>query len=155
MPEEKKLGPGVTYTNPDKDAKLVTVSGILLKEGEEVNLVDRLGEAKAKPILEKLSKNRYFKVAGGPEHKPPGDVVSASSGSEDTTSLAIREEARIRREQGDEAADKYIQGLDERGQSQGESGEPPAKGRAKQGEPPPDVQTPDQATLESPPRRRV
>ena len=47
MPEEKKLGPGVVYKNPDKTNKLVTVGGVLFKEGQSVNIVEKLGEQRA------------------------------------------------------------------------------------------------------------
>lgn len=121
MAEEKKLGPSVTYTNPDKGAKLVTVAGILLKEGQSVNIVQRLGEKAAEPILKRLANSTYFKVDGGPDHaaalESQRKVDEAGVGdAEATANQAIREEARIRKEQGDEAADKYVSELDEYGQ---------------------------------------
>ena len=156
MPEEKKLGDSVTYTNPDKGNKLMTVGGVLLKEGESVNLVEKLGEARARPIIEKLAKNRYFKVEGGEDHSQKQPPQAPGAGEEDVAALAVAEEARIRREQGDAKADEYVQSLDESGRKrdQGGGGEDSAQRRPKQGEPPPDVVTPDQMTLETPSKRR-
>jgi hypothetical protein len=152
MAEQKKLGPNVTYTNPDKTSKLMAVGDVLLKEGESVNLVEKLGEARARPILEKLARNRYFKVDGAEEPKPEQGSTNVALSGDSTVAMALREEARIRKEQGDEAADAYVQGLDEQGQSKPE--DQPAKGRSRQSEPPPEVQTPSEPTLETPPRRR-
>ena len=152
--EKQKLGPNVTYTNPDGNAKLSSIGGIVVKEGESVNLVEKLGEARANALLPKLAKNRYFKVDGGPDHKQAAES-QADTGSPELVSQALQEEARIRREQGDEAADKYIESLDESGRQKEQAEEPAARrGQAKTGEPPPDVKTPEQATLETPPRRR-
>jgi len=157
MPEEKKLGPGVQYLNPDKTNKLVTVGGVLFKEGQSVNLVEKLGEQRAKPILEKLAKNRYFQVDGGPKHEEqPQQQQTLGGGAENTTATnAVAEEARLRATQGDEAADKYIESLDEDGNvKEGSQSQSQSERRPKQGEPPPDVQTPDKATLEKPAPRR-
>src|SRR5580765_3050368 len=106
MATEKKLGPNVTYLNVDKSAKLVTVSGVLFKEGEPVNLVERLGEARAQPVLQKLAGNRYFKVAGAPDHSDANEAAEEGAATSDAANEALMaEEARIRRTQGDEAAD--------------------------------------------------
>jgi hypothetical protein len=154
MAEEKKLGPGITYTNPDKTSKIVTVAGVLLKEGQSVNLVEKLGEKQAQPILNKLAKNRYFQVDGGPKHEEQEQTVTSGGGGPTAADNAVIEAQRIRASQGDEAADKYIDSLDEDGNVKG-GGEQQSERRPKQGEPPPDVQTPDKATLERPAPRRT
>jgi hypothetical protein len=70
MADEKKLGPNVTYVDKDKDGtKSVTVDGVFLEAGKATNIVEALGEARAAPILKKLSGNPYFKVDGGPDHQ--------------------------------------------------------------------------------------
>lgn len=143
---EKKLGPSVTYLNPDKSAKLVTVAGVLMKEGESVNLVERLGEAKAEPVLKKLAGNKYFKVDGGPEHDFEATTIGAPD--PETTAGVVAEEARIRARDGDEAADAYVANLDEKGQpkaARGRPGELPAGARH---------QPPEKETLEQPAQRR-
>lgn len=155
-PEEKKLGPSVTYTNPDGGAKLVTVAGVLMKAGQSVNLVEKLGESGAAPILKKLSGNRYFKVDGGPDHSKEEEKgpVAAAGSVNDIAAGAVAEEARIRSTQGDEAADKYVESLDENGVPKEGSKDQPAQRKPKSGEPPEDVKTPESATLEKPARRR-
>jgi hypothetical protein len=153
MAEEKKLGPSVKYTNPDKTSKLITVAGVLIKEGESVNLVERLGEAKAAQVLKKLAGNRYFKVDGGPDHeaeeKKRRELDEQGFGPEDTAAQqAITEEARIRKAEGDEAADKYVQSLDQFGrQKQGQDEQ--SRRKAEQS-----YQGPEQAALEQPAQRR-
>ncbi len=156
--EEKKLGPNATYTNPDKGAKLITMAGVLMKEGQSVNLVEKLGEARAAPIMKKLAGNRYFRVDGGPDHSkeeapPPaqGSTLDVNS----TASAAVAEEARLRSTQGADAADAYVESLDEEGNVKEGSQPKQNDRRPKQGEPPPEVHTPERETLEQPaPRRR-
>jgi hypothetical protein len=70
MAEPQKLGPNVTFVDYAGDGqKSVTVDGVLLEEGKATNLVDALGEARAGPLLKKLSGNPSFKVDGGPDHQ--------------------------------------------------------------------------------------
>jgi hypothetical protein len=64
---DKKLGPSVTYIDHDKSARLVTVAGVPLRDGESVNLEDALGPERAKGVLQKLAGNPYFEVQGGPK----------------------------------------------------------------------------------------
>jgi aconitase B len=117
MPEERKLGPGVKYLNLDKSAKLVTVAGVLFKEGQDVNLEEKLGKERAQQVLKQLAKNRFFQVQGGPDQKEYAQEQLRQATSEESTAhLAIAEEARIRARDGDEAADKYVESLDENGQ---------------------------------------
>jgi hypothetical protein len=155
MPEEKKLGDSVTYTNPDRGNKLMTVAGVLLKEGESVNLVEKLGESRARPIIDKLAKNRFFKVEGGEDHQQK-QQEQPSQTDDEIAQQAVAEEARIRREQGDAKADEYVNSLDASGRKkdQGGGGGESAQRRPPPGEPPPDVKTPETMTLEQPPKRR-
>jgi hypothetical protein len=154
MADEKKLGPGVTYTNPDKSTKIITVAGVLFKEGQSVNLVEKIGETRAAPILKKLAGNRYFKVDGGQDHSKQEAEATPYQPSYEGTSAdnAVNEANRIREREGQEAADRYIDSLDEDGNVKGGS-EPKSERRPKQGEPPKDVETPEEATLERPSRR--
>lgn len=80
MPDEPKLGPNLTYTNPDGDAKEVQVSGLTFKENEPVDLHKALGEGTAAPILKKYAKNRFFKVDGGPDHGEANQKAKQESG---------------------------------------------------------------------------
>ena len=121
MAEEKKIGPSVTYTNPDKGAKMITVAGVLLKEGQAVNLEERLGKEKAGPILKKLAGNRYFSVQGGPDHAKE-EKDEAAGPDEDQAAWAVNEEAKIRARDGDEAADKFVESLDEQGRVKDQGG---------------------------------
>lgn len=147
MAEEKKLGPNVTYTNPDKGAKIMNVAGVIMKEGESVDLEKKLGKEAAAPILKKLAGNRYFKVDGGPDHskeseeQPPG-------GNEDQAAWAVTEEARIRKTEGDEAADKFIASLDDTGTVKADE-QAAAKQKAEA-----NYKAPEKPTLENQPRRR-
>jgi len=151
MPEEKKLGPNITYTNPDKGAKMTSVAGVLLKEGEAVDLEKRLGKEKAAPILQKLAKNRYFKVDGGPDHSKE-EQEEAPAPNVDQANWALNEEARIRAKEGDEAADKFVESLDENGipKAEGESRQKASK--AKEAEE--NYKAPKEPQLEQPSRPR-
>jgi hypothetical protein len=150
MADEKKLGPGIVYTNPDKSTPLMTVAGVLLREGKSVNLVEKLGEARATPILQKLAKVRFFKVDGGPDHQKVEAQPQVNNDVDSTANNAVREAARIRESQGAEAAERYIDSLDDDGNVKGAK----AERRPRSGEPPDDVKTPDEATLERPAGRR-
>lgn len=154
MADEKKLGPGVTYTNPDKSTKIITVAGVLFKEGQSVNLVEKIGEVRANDILKTLAGNRYFKVDGGPDHGKQEQQQPAYQPSYEGTAAdaAVAEANRLREREGQEAADRYIDSLDEDGNVKG-GGEHKSERRSRQGEPPDDVKTPDEATLERPSRR--
>lgn len=66
---EKELGPSVTYHNLDGSAKYTSVGGLALEDGKSVNFVEKLGPARAKPLLQKLAGNHFFTVDGGPDHK--------------------------------------------------------------------------------------
>jgi hypothetical protein len=152
--QEKKLGPNVTYTNPDKTAKMTTVAGVLLKEGQAVNLEERLGKEKSASILKKLANNPYFQVDGGPDHSKKMEE-QGSAPNEEQAAWAVNEEARIRRTEGDEAADKFVESLDDDGlpKEQGASAQKASK--AKQAEE--NYKAPEKEQLEtppSPPRRR-
>ena len=148
MAEEKKLGPNVTYTNPDKDAKMMAVSGVLLKEGESVNLEEKLGKEAAAPILKRLAKNRFFKVDGGEDHAKKAEEQVAPP-SPDQANWALAEEARIRKAEGDEAADKFIQSLDDTGSVKAEAGDQQKQQRRAEVE----AKAPTEPTLEQPRRR--
>src|SRR4051812_25597481 len=107
---ETKLGPSVTYTNPTHDAKLVTIAGVLLREGQSVNLEEQLGAVRAAPILKKLSQNTHFQVEGGPDWskvKAPAQVREDPG----VINAAQREEPRLRQVEGDDAADRYVASL--------------------------------------------
>lgn len=143
MAEQQKLGPNVTYTNPDHDAKLVTIAGVLLKEGESVNLEERLGAAQAAPIFKKLAGSRHFKVDGGQDwsqQKPP-----TSQPGQTGPAFAQLEEARLRKTEGDEAADKYVASL-------GPDGQPKEQAEAQTAEA--NYQGPAEPQLERPASRR-
>jgi hypothetical protein len=151
--EPKKLGPNVTYTNPDKGAKMTTVAGVLLKEGQAVNLEEKLGKDKAGPILKKLANNPYFKVDGGPDHKSKEEGEGLAP-NEDQAAWAVNEEARLRKTEGDEAADKFVESLDDNGVPKAQAAENEKATKAKKAEE--DYKAPKEPTLENPvpPRRR-
>lgn len=69
MPEEKKLGTKITYTDPDGNNKPVEVLGVPLAPGKTVDLADFVDEKEAQRVAEKLAGNPYFRVEGGPDHK--------------------------------------------------------------------------------------
>ena len=145
--QEKKLGPNVTYTNPDQGAKMTTVAGVLLKEGQAVNLEEKLGKDKAAPILKKLSKNRYFKVDGGEDHSKE-EQSQAPSPNEAQSAWAVQEEARIRSAEGDEAADKFVQSLDDDGNVKAEGEEQQKSAAARKAEQ--NYKAPPEPQLEQP-----
>lgn len=116
MADEKKLGPKVTYLNSDGSAESVSVNGVNFKEGEAVDLVKELGgEQQAKAMLEKLSKNPFFKVDGGPQHdqskyskppkedhehphgQPPGQAKKPQPKEEPPEDVAMPKEATLER----------------------------------------------------------
>jgi hypothetical protein len=147
MAEEKKLGPSVTYTNPDKGAKMITVAGVLMKEGQAVNLEEKLGKERAAPLLKKLANNRYFSVQGGPDHKDDQDQPAGPD--DDQAAWAVNEEAKIRARDGDEAADKFVESLDDQGNVKDDQGAAQKQAEAK-------YKGPEEPRLEQPipkPRR--
>jgi hypothetical protein len=83
MADEEKLGPGVTYLgNDDEDKQPVTIAGVRFKPGEEVDLVERLGEKEAQSIIKSLAGNRFFQVAGGPDHRAVADAKAQAAQKE-------------------------------------------------------------------------
>jgi hypothetical protein len=146
MAEQQKLGPNITYTNPEGDAKLVNVGGVLLKEGESVNLVEKLGEATAAPLLRKFAQSPHFQVDGGPDWSQKREAQSQGPDAS-TAAYAQQEEQRIRRTQGDDAADKYVASLGKDGRPEGGQPEPANQAEAR-------YQGPAEPTLEKPAARR-
>lgn len=72
------LGPKVTYRgNHPNDKRSVVMAGVVFKPGQPVNLIKELGEAKAKPILQKLAGNTFFAVDGGPDWTAAYDAAVA------------------------------------------------------------------------------
>lgn len=109
-PEGQDLGPGVTYLNPDKSAKFVGIAGVLFREGESVNLVEKLGPARAKPILQKLAGNAYFRVDGGPDHQEARQAMESRAQDEVLINDAVLREQAMRREgkQNDDIPDDLV-----------------------------------------------
>jgi hypothetical protein len=107
----EKLGPNATYLNIEGSAKIVTFQGVMFKEGESVNLEEKLGKDRAQAALKKLAGNPHFQVDGGPDRKKEAEAKDEAVDPE-VQKHVIAEEARIRREQGDEAADKYVASVD-------------------------------------------
>ena len=133
MAEEKKLGPNVTYVGAGEDDKAaVTMAGVRFEPGKSVNLEDRLGKSGAASMLQKLSKNRYFKVDGGVDHEA---------------------EAKKREEmQAKEYEDAVKSAEDQRKQAQGAQQDRQQQGGLPQ--PPSDWEGPDEAHLERQPTSR-
>jgi hypothetical protein len=93
MADEKKLGPNVTYVgNDENDKQAVTMMGIRFKPGEAVNLEERLGATRAKPVLQKLIGNTYFKVDGGPDHRKQQEAKAKAEEEENKQAQEDAEE---------------------------------------------------------------
>jgi hypothetical protein len=83
MADEKKIGPNVTYVgNDENDKQGVSMLGLRFQPGEKVNLVEKLGQTRAAPVLQKLLGNLYFKVDGGPDRKPVKAQVEEAASKE-------------------------------------------------------------------------
>lgn len=84
MADEKKIGPNVTYVgNDENDKQGVSMLGLRFQPGEKVNLVEKLGQTRAAPVLQKLLGNLYFKVDGGPDRKPVKAQVEEAAASKE------------------------------------------------------------------------
>lgn len=69
MADEEKIGTKVTFKDPDGVKQPVTIQGVTLAPGDEVDLAEFLEQDKAEALAKSLAANRYFAVEGGPDHE--------------------------------------------------------------------------------------
>lgn len=140
MAKDKQLGPGVIYYNLAGDAPVVTIAGVTFADGETVDLVDELGEARARPVLEKLSGNHFFDVEGSvADHDSVRGQVAAESGRE-------RRKPAARKAAVKKSVAKKIEQEDAEHEDPA-TDEPETETEGD--ELPPEVETPDAPTLEN------
>lgn len=150
MAKETKLGPSVTYHNLGGDApRVVLADRVEIEDGETVDLVDELGKTAGEALLAKLAGNPYFAVEGNDadsDHDEARERISVESGRE-------RRKAAPRKPAIKRSVARRIAAEDrENGEGEGNA----ATEAEQTGEElPPDVETPEQATLESNARPRV
>lgn len=68
MADEKTQSTKITFTDPERTGKPVTVAGVQLMPGEAADLADFMDEDRAKEIASSFTQNSYFHVEGGPDH---------------------------------------------------------------------------------------
>lgn len=67
VPEDQATS--VTYLDRDDTRGVITYRGVKFKPGQTLDLADFLAPKEAREAAHKLLGNRYFKVAGGPDHE--------------------------------------------------------------------------------------
>ena len=155
MAKETKLGPGITYHNLGGDAPKVTLAdSVVIEDGETVDLIDELGPTAGMRLLEKLSGNPYFTVEGNPDdadHDEARERIADESGRE-------RRKAKPRKGTVKPSVARRIAAEDRENADDGKdagTGEGAGEDEGDGEELPPEVETPEQATLESNTRPRL